>query len=72
MILSLAWKGNVRHESLLHPTSIALEVGDRVDGLWMAWEGFMGSHLLLEDIIAGLTLSLRGGETSSTLSNLNT
>jgi hypothetical protein len=31
--------GDVRHESLLHPASIALEVGDRVDGLWMAWEG---------------------------------
>jgi hypothetical protein len=31
-------------------------VGDRVDGLWMEWEGMNGSHLLLEDIIAGLTL----------------
>jgi hypothetical protein len=50
-------KGDVRHESLLHPTSIALEVGDHVDGLWMRWEGITGSHLLLEDIIAGLTAS---------------
>jgi hypothetical protein len=40
---------DVRHESLLHPTSIALEVGDRVDGLWMGWEGSKGSHLLLEE-----------------------
>jgi hypothetical protein len=35
--------------------SIALEMGDRVDGLWMGWRILLGSHLLLEDIIAGLT-----------------
>lgn len=40
--------------------SIALEKGDRVDGLWMGCR-FLGSHLLLEDIIAGLTLGMCDG-----------